>query len=538
MVGQFVGNSSRGLNRGGQYGFSRQSRENTLASGKRRIQDVASTLRLGNHFVDAAHRLFTVAVEKNFVQGRRRAHVVAACLYTACRQEKSQHMLIDFSDALQINVYTLGTCFLKFRRLLGLKLEIIDPALYIYRFAAHLDLDEKANEVAMTALRLVARMKRDWIVAGRRPAGICAAALLIASRAHGFDRQHHDVTKILKVCGLTVMTRVREFEATSAAQLTLEEFHNKDNEDYEEKEVDPPAFSKNRILEARAKAITEKNYELLESGALDNQNLKGKWASRWRKPNKQSELQSQYAEMYDELETEMAEDLDVDAVDGAVANNGFVLTAQGGPVVSFTRAAQSVEHCRPEGISTLHSQIQYPLGSNHRPVILPNQATAEELEAPTQKAVDQLNFEEWKAGVPEDADAEVDLLFRGDEEVREREAVFNAQNKEYIETQQQKENDRLMAEVASRAKEEDEMAQEEGRKRYLKSSRSRKRKDGYDPNELTTEEALLEVVRKRKVSKKINYDAMSALFDDSGDFSTDLLSDRNGKKEEFSVAEA
>lgn len=137
MVGQFVGaNSSRGFGtgggrRGGQYGFSRQSRENTLASGKRRIQEVAALMRLGPHYVDSAHRLFTVAVERNFVQGRRRAHVIAACLYTSCRQEKSQHMLIDFSDALQINVYTLGTCFLKFRRLLGLKSEIIDPALFI-----------------------------------------------------------------------------------------------------------------------------------------------------------------------------------------------------------------------------------------------------------------------------------------------------------------------------------------------------------------------------------------------------------------------
>jgi len=55
MVGQFVGSNSRGLNRGGQYGFSRQSRENTLASGKRSIQDVAALLRLGNQFVDAAH---------------------------------------------------------------------------------------------------------------------------------------------------------------------------------------------------------------------------------------------------------------------------------------------------------------------------------------------------------------------------------------------------------------------------------------------------------------------------------------------------
>ena len=75
-------------------------------------------------------------------------------------------------------------------------------------------------------------------------------------------------------------------------------------------------------------------------------------------------------------------------------------------------------------------------------MILPKQATAEELEAPKQKAGDELNFEEWKAGVPADADAEVDFLFRNDDEVREREAVFNAQNKDYIETQQQKENDR------------------------------------------------------------------------------------------------
>jgi transcription factor IIIB 90 kDa subunit len=163
MIGQFVSATSSkaytggagGPSMRGRYGYSKDSRETTLANGRRRIQDVASRLRLGNHFVDAAHRLFTIAVEKNFVQGRRTLIVVASCLYIACRQEKSQHMLIDFSDALQINVYTLGTTFLKFRRLLGLKLEIIDPALYVYRFAAHLDLDEKSNAVAMTSLRLI-----------------------------------------------------------------------------------------------------------------------------------------------------------------------------------------------------------------------------------------------------------------------------------------------------------------------------------------------------------------------------------------------
>ena len=149
-----------------------------------------------------------------------------------------------------------------------------------------------------------------------------------------------------------------------------------------------------------------------------------------------------------------------------------------------------------------------------------------------------LNFGEWKAAVPADAADEVDFLFRTDDEVREREAVFNSQNKDYLETQQQKENELLLAEAATRANQEDELAQEEGRRRYLRTSRSRKRKDGWDPNELTTEEALLEVVRTRKISRKINYDAMSALFDDSGDFSTNLLNDRERKVEEGDIGEA
>lgn len=368
----------------------------------------------------------------------------------------------------------------------------------------------------MTALRLVARMKRDWIVAGRRPAGICAAALLIASRAHGFERQHHDVTKVLRVCGLTVMNRVKEFESTPSAGLTLDEFHNNDIEG----EVDPPRFTQNRIREARAKAIADNNVELLTSGALDNPRLKGKNASRWRRPRTKTDHEKQYTEMYQEVETELKDTLTSDIV----GNPGT--EAKNGSVISFTRAEQAPEN--HHGISTLHAEINYPRGPNKRPVILPNQATAEELAAPTQKPEEKLNFEEWKTGVPDEAAEELADFFRTDDEVREREAVFNAQNKEYIVTQQQKENDRLLAEAASKAKLEDEAAQEEKRGQYLKKSRSRKRKDG-DPNELTTEEALLEVVRTRKISRKINYDALSNLFDDTGNFS--LLDDKGTKEE-------
>jgi len=41
-----------------------------------------------------------------------------------------------------------------------------------------LEFGDKEHDVAMTALRLVSRMKRDWIHHGRRPSGLCGAGKL------------------------------------------------------------------------------------------------------------------------------------------------------------------------------------------------------------------------------------------------------------------------------------------------------------------------------------------------------------------------
>jgi len=257
VVGQFVSASCTkpygGTMRGGslkkgspsyRYGFLRSSRETTLATGRRRIAQVASSLRLGGYYVDGAHRLFSMAAQRNFTQGRKTLHVACACLYVICRRERSAHMLIDFSDVLQVNVYALGATFLKFRRLLNLELPIIDPSLYIHRFASKLDLGDKTAAVATTALRVVQRMKRDWIETGRRPAGVCAAALLVGARAHGFDRNRDDVVKALRVGGVTVASRLADFQRTPAARLSLKEFQDSDGAKHLPSEEDPPSFAK------------------------------------------------------------------------------------------------------------------------------------------------------------------------------------------------------------------------------------------------------------------------------------------------------
>ncbi|CAB4058850.1 BRF1 [Lepeophtheirus salmonis] len=84
-------------------------------------------------------------------------------------------------------------------------------------------------------------MKKDWIHFGRRPSGLCGAALLIASRLHMFNRTVGDVIKIVKVHESTLRKRLNEFGETPASQLTLDEFMTIDLDAMTE-EMDPPSF--------------------------------------------------------------------------------------------------------------------------------------------------------------------------------------------------------------------------------------------------------------------------------------------------------
>lgn len=220
------------------------SREATIALGKKRIQEVAIAVGglAGEHFIDTAHRWYILALQHQFTRGRRAGNIVAACLYIVCRQEKTPHMLLDFADVLQTSVYSLGGTFLRLVRLLNLELPLIDPSFYVGRFAARLEFGEKTQAVANTALRLVARMKRDWIQTGRRPAGVCAAGLIIAARIHGFRRTESEVVRVVRICEATLRKRLDEFAETPSAGLTPEEFEGL----WLEHEHDPPSFTRNR----------------------------------------------------------------------------------------------------------------------------------------------------------------------------------------------------------------------------------------------------------------------------------------------------
>ena len=96
--------------------------------------------------------------------------------------------------------------------------------------------------VANDAVRIVQRMNRDWMTPGRRPAGICGAALILAARMNNFRRTVREVVYVVKVQEQTIFNRLEEFKGTESSTLTVDEFRSIDLE----RHADPPAYAKQK----------------------------------------------------------------------------------------------------------------------------------------------------------------------------------------------------------------------------------------------------------------------------------------------------
>ncbi|KAJ9096002.1 hypothetical protein QFC21_005365 [Naganishia friedmannii] len=249
VQGSFVADNATGARFAGpgRRQGGTESREQTLANGRKACNALAHLLNLGQGIADAGARWFNLAVTYEFTKGRKQQYVIAACLYIACRKVKNDVMLIDFSDKLHVNVFELGSTYLKLVRKLNLKdIPLIDPSIYIARFAGLLEFGEDTRRVAQDASRLVSRFERDWMQTGRRPSGICGACLILAARMNNYRRSVAEVVQVVKIADVTLRKRLAEFGATESSQLTVTQFREMWLADADK----PPAMIRNLKKEA------------------------------------------------------------------------------------------------------------------------------------------------------------------------------------------------------------------------------------------------------------------------------------------------
>ncbi|KAK7907515.1 hypothetical protein WMY93_016127 [Mugilogobius chulae] len=485
-VGQFV--SSQGpvktplLSSGFHTGLGKESRAQTLQNGRRQIQSLGSQLQLNQHCLDTAFNFFKMAVSKQLTRGRKTQHLIAACLYLVCRTEGTPHMLLDLSDLLQVNVYTLGKTFLLLARELCINAPAIDPCLYVPRFAHMLDFGGQTHQVSMTALRLVQRMKRDWMHTGRRPSGLCGAALLVAARMHKFHRTVKDVISVVKVCQATLRKRLTEFEDTPTSQLTIDEFMKVDLE----QECDPPSFTagqnKNKMQQLEQE-LAKKLDEVVE-GEISCY----KYEIETELEKSQPKLRGIYAAYAKHMDPEDSESVisDSEEPDAEVAAQHLAEDFLCKVIQEETGRGTTLEEAVEEsavGPMRQTTPITAILGKLNTARIETSVKATEDVESEGELDLNGID------------DHEIDKYILNDKEVEVKTALWIKQNEDYLREQKEKE----------------ERIQKEKEQGTYKEKPKKSRRRPAQIEARTATEAIERMLEKKKISSKINYDVLRDL---------------------------
>nr|XP_023929573.1 transcription factor IIIB 90 kDa subunit-like isoform X2 [Quercus suber] len=518
------GSVVRSIQSGYSESFRRTLDKVIFFIGRDMIESIVTTFNIsgGDSIVNPACAFYQIAVERNFTRGRKTDQVAAACLYIACRVAKDPKpfLLIDFSEYLSINVYVLGAVFLQLCQLLSLGehptiIKPVDPSLYISRFTEKL-LKQRNMKVSQTALYLIARMKRDWMQTGRKPSGLCGAALYISALSHGYSFSKTDIVKIVHICEMTLTKRLIEFENTDSGSLTIEELTKNAVELKEsvpsvgvsQKSGEVLCEHKNSGAPHFAHGLCRTCYDAFVklSGGLHG----GSEPPAFQRAEKER-IAMESTNKADESTVPQQESENIEQVEKV---KSFTENGQKATENEQLNQRDFTESSQKENENEQLNQREN--GSNS--------ATGDQIEVDGvsdkfQKSKDTSSITDDESdGLSDIDDVEVDGYLNNDEETRYKTIIWEEMNKEYLEEQAAAAAAKMEASHVDLENCSDELrAAHEfaaaAAAAVAKSRKERKRTQDSNANPAqTAAEAAHQMLIKKRLSSKINYDVLETLF--------------------------
>ncbi|XP_069346919.1 transcription factor IIIB 90 kDa subunit isoform X5 [Eulemur rufifrons] len=343
----------------------------------------------------------------------------------------------------------------------------------------------------MTALRLLQRMKRDWMHTGRRPSGLCGAALLVAARMHDFRRTVKEVISVVKVCESTLRKRLTEFEDTPTSQLTIDEFMKIDLEE----ECDPPSYTagQRKLRMKQLEQVLSKKLEEVEGEIstyqdaieIELENSRPKAKGALASLTKDGSVEDTTSSLLGEEDTE-DEELEAAA---SHLNKDFYRELLGGSTPGSSEAAGGPEAgSRPPALESLLGPLPTAASLGISDSI--RECISSQSRDPTDTSGDgELDL----SGID---DVEIDRYILNESEARVKAELWMKENAEYLREQREKE--------ARIAKEK-----ELGIYKEHKPKKSCKRREPIQAS--TAGEAIEKMLEQKKISSKINYSVLRDL---------------------------
>jgi transcription initiation factor TFIIB len=185
------------------------TREKNLLHAKKKIDLVASRLKLPKIVITEANMLYKSSIEKNLNIGRDSLSILYACIYASCNiygVPKTPLEIIAYSNITKNKMLKANKLI---EQELKLDLASIDPIDLVPRFSSKLGLK---SETTSLTIEIIQKIKDTKITAGRYPSTIVASAIYIASKLAKDFRTQREIANKIGVIEITIRKRSREIE--------------------------------------------------------------------------------------------------------------------------------------------------------------------------------------------------------------------------------------------------------------------------------------------------------------------------------------
>jgi len=174
------------------------------------LDGLADKLNVGDAVIEKAAYIYRKALERGLVRGRSITHLVAACLYAACRDTETPRTLKDIAARSAIRKKDIARCYRLLLREMDLRMPVADPSKCVPRIASKSAISEKTKRKAFEILRQVEEKKAS---AGKDPMGLAAAALYMACVLEGENKTQKDIAEAAGVTEVTIRNRFKGLKA-------------------------------------------------------------------------------------------------------------------------------------------------------------------------------------------------------------------------------------------------------------------------------------------------------------------------------------
>ncbi|MFY3741695.1 MAG: transcription initiation factor TFIIB [Candidatus Nitrosomirales archaeon] len=180
--------------------------DRNLARAFNELGRLGEKLALNDMVIEKTAYIYRKAEEKRLTRGRSITSLLAASVYTACRDSETPRTLKEIANSCNIKKKEVARCYRLLIKELDLKMPVVDPAKCISKIANKADISEKSKRKALEMIRMAIDEK---ISSGKGPMGLAATALYMACVLNGESMTQERIAEASGVTSVTIRNRCK-----------------------------------------------------------------------------------------------------------------------------------------------------------------------------------------------------------------------------------------------------------------------------------------------------------------------------------------